>query len=170
MQIRTAIVADAEAIETIRIRGWQTAYRNAFPADELDRLTVDWSRWEESLAGGHWQTCFVAEEDGVVIGWATVGPARDPDDRFGAVYGLYVDPDRWGEGAGRALLGRAETELAKTWNEAELWTLGENERARRFYEQAGWTFDGTTGTFDRLGVSAPTVRYVKRLISSTSRS
>jgi hypothetical protein len=47
--------------------------------------------------------------------------------------------------------------------------LDDNPRARRFYELAGWRFDGTTGRMDRLGVSAPVVRYRKRLRSSTSR-
>lgn len=100
---------------------------------------------------------------------ATVGPSADPN-RFGEVHGLYVDPDRFGEGAGRALLMRAEAELAQTWDDAILWTLEDNPRTRRFYEAAGWRADGMTGTFDRLGVRAPIVRYVKRVKSSTSRS
>jgi GNAT superfamily N-acetyltransferase len=170
MQVRVATVADAEAIETIRIRGWQTAYRHVFPPEELDKLPVDWSRWAESLAAGHWQACRVAEDNDVVVGWVTFGPARDADIRAGEVYGLYVDPDRWGTGAGRALLERAEAELACTWDEAILWTLDDNPRTRRFYDAAGWRFDGTTGSFDRFGVSPPTVRYAKRLSISTSRS
>ena len=86
------------------------------------------------------------------------------------MHGLYVDPDKWARGPGRALLARAEEEIAVTWDDAILWTLEDNPRTRRFYEAAGWRVDGTTGTFGKLGVKAPTVRYGKRLRSSTSRS
>jgi GNAT superfamily N-acetyltransferase len=170
VRIRPATPEDAEAIERIRIRGWQVAYRHVFPPAELDALPVDWSRWLEWLARpepGH--RCFVAEDEAGLLGWVTVGPSAFPD-RFGEVHGLYVHPDRWGEGAGRALLARGEEELAETWEEAILWTLEDNPRTRRFYEAAGWHVDGTTGSFERLGVSAPVVRYTKRLSKSASRS
>lgn len=86
------------------------------------------------------------------------------------MHGLYVDPDKWARGPGRALLARAEEEIAVTWADAILWTLEDNPRTRRFYETAGWRTDGMTGRFERLGVSAPVVRYAKRLRSSASRS
>src|SRR5207248_11162399 len=91
-------------------------------------------------------------------------------DRCGELDGDDFDPDRWGEGAGRALNARGEDELAETWDEAILWTLEDNPRTRRFYEAAGWRLDGTTGSFERLGVSAAIVRYAKPLSKSASRS
>ena len=170
MQLRRARPDDAEPIERIRIRGWQIGYRHVFPPEELDKLTVDWSRWRMQLDDPTWaQHCAVAEDDAGVIGWVTYGPSTSPEG-LGVIYGLYVDPDHWDKGAGRALLGYAEEELTRLWDDAFLWTLAENPRTRRFYETAGWRADGTTGTFERLGVSAPTVRYAKRLNSSTSRS
>jgi hypothetical protein len=89
-----------------------------------------------------------------IRGWAGCVPARLPSR----------------EARRRALLARGEQELAETWEEAILWTLEDNPRTRRFYEAARWRVDGTTGSFERLGVSAPVVRYTKRLSSSTSRS
>jgi GNAT superfamily N-acetyltransferase len=156
-------------MERIRICGWQVAYRHIFPPDELDELPVDWSRWVEwfaNMPAGF--AAFVAEEADGMLGWATVGPSGD--ERFGELHGLYVHPDTWSRGAGRALLECGEGELALTWDEAILWTLEDNPRTRRFYEAAGWRTDGMTGTFDRLGVGAPVVRYGKRLRSSASRS
>jgi GNAT superfamily N-acetyltransferase len=170
VRIRPATPDDAEAIERIRISGWRVAYRHVFPPEKLDAQPVDWSRWLEWLTQpppGH--RCFVAEGEEGLLGWVTVGPSAFPD-RFGEVHGLYVDPDRWGEGAGRALLARGEQELAEAWEEAVLWTLEDNPRTRRFYEAAGWRVDGTTGALERLGVSAPVVRYAKRLSSWASRS
>lgn len=49
VNVRRATPEDAEAIERIRIRGWQVAYRHLFPPEELDRLPLEWSRWIESL-------------------------------------------------------------------------------------------------------------------------
>jgi GNAT superfamily N-acetyltransferase len=172
MRIRVALPEDAEAIERIRIRGWQVAYRHVFPPDALDALPVDASRWRTWLAAvfEHGQSCLVAEDAGILVGWATFGPARDPDDRYGELHGLYVDPERWGRGAGRLLLECAEEELARRWDEAVLWTLEHNPRTRRFYEANGWTLSGLTSTFERFGVKAPIVRYGKRLSKTASRS
>ena len=170
MRIRPAVVTDAEAIERIRIRGWQVGYRHVFPPEDLDTQAVDWSRWVQWFTSPpHGQVCFVAEDDDGILGWATVGASAFPDE-FGELHGLYVDPDRWGRGAGRALLAHGEAWLAQTWENAILWTLDDNPRTRRFYEAAGWRVDGLTGTFDRFGVAAQVVRYAKRLKSSASRS
>lgn len=162
--------ADAEAIERVRIRGWQAAYRHVFPPEELDRLPIDWTRWRTSLERpepGH--ATFVAESSGCVCGWATIAPSSVAECR-GELRGLYVDPDKWSRGVGRTLLAWAEAELGRDWDEAVLWTLEDNPRTRQFYEVAGWHTDGERGTLDRLGVAAPVVRYVKRLNSSASRS
>lgn len=169
MRVRLATVADAEAIERIRVRGWQTAYRHVFPPTDLDAMLVDWSRFEPELERPKpGRACFVAERDGRVLGWAVVGPDASGD--HGELHGLYVDPDCWSHGVGRALIRRAEDELAATWTEAVLWTLEDNPRSRRFYERAGWETDGTRSSFPRFGVEAPVVRYRKRLSSDRSRS
>ena len=171
MQIRRGAVGDAEALERIRVRGWQVGYRHIFPPEKLDAMPIEWARWEESLERPNpGYACLVAEDERGVVGFATIGPSHDPENRFGELHGLYVHPDFWGEGAGRALLTRAEIELAQTWDDAVLWTLADNPRTRRFYEAAGWRFDGQTSVFERLGVKAPIVHYGKRLSSSTSRS
>jgi GNAT superfamily N-acetyltransferase len=170
MEVRLAVPADAEAIERIRIRGWQAAYRHVFPPEKLDRLPIDWARWRASLERpdpGH--VTLVADRSGCVCGWAMIAPSSVAD-RRGELRGLYVDPDQWSRGVGRTLLARAEAELRRNWDEAVLWTLEDNPRTRRFYEAAGWHTDGETGTLERLGVAAPVVRYVKRLKSSASRS
>ena len=123
MEIRPAAPADAEAIERIRIRGWQKAYRHVFPPADLDAMPVDSSRWFQWLTSaamtGQW--CFVAEDEQGMLGWCNAGPSAFPD-QFGELHGLYVDPARWGQGAGRVLLARAEEQLATRWNVAILWT------------------------------------------------
>jgi ribosomal protein S18 acetylase RimI-like enzyme len=163
MNVRPGTKDDAEAIERIRIHGWQTAYRHVFPANDLDDLRVDATRWrrrlEEPPPG--WST-FVCERDGEVIGFSTVGPSRD-ERGVGELYAIYVDPDAWSTGAGRELMVQAEQSLADAYREATLWVLEDNPRARRFYERAGWTPDGSRKAEERWGVRAPEIRYRKDL-------
>ena len=163
MDVREATVDDARAIETVRVHGWRVAYRHVFPAAALDALPVDETRWRHRLAEPPpgW-AIVVAEDEGAVVGFAATGPSRDGE-AIGELYAIYVDPSRWSAGAGRALLARAERELAREHAEATLWVLEANDRARRFYELAGWLPDGAVKTEERLGVRATEVRYRKRL-------
>ncbi|NUR76539.1 MAG: GNAT family N-acetyltransferase [Thermoleophilia bacterium] len=163
MQVRKATGADADAIAGVQERGWQTAYRHVFPAEELDRGGfIHASRWSERLERPPpgWST-FVAERAGVVVGFASVGPSRD-ESGIGELYAIYVEPDEWSTGAGRALLEQAEQQLRSEYAEATLWVLEDNPRARRFYERAGWAVDGGRKAEPRWDVRAPEVRYRKR--------
>jgi GNAT superfamily N-acetyltransferase len=170
MTVRRARRADAEAIERIRIRGWQRAYRHIFDPDELDRIQPNWERFAHELERPPTgRATFVAELDGRVVGFAVVGPSRD-ERRLGELYAIYVDPDAWSRGAGRGLIVRAEERLAEEYEEAALWVLEENARARTFYERAGWQPDGARKFFRRPGFAAPEVRYRKLLSSLRSRS
>jgi GNAT superfamily N-acetyltransferase len=168
VNVRRATGDDALAIESIRVRGWRNAYRHVFPPAELDALPVDPTRWRARLdtppAG--WST-FVAELGGAVVGFASVGPSRDVEG-LGELYAIYVDPDAWSTGAGRALIERAERQLAATYEEATLWVLEDNPRARAFYERAGWAPDGARKAEERWGVRAPEVRYRKELSTTES--
>jgi GNAT superfamily N-acetyltransferase len=168
MLIRLATGADAEAIERIRIRGWQHAYRHIFDPDRLDRIEPDWARFQYDLDRPAGRVTFVAELGDRVVGFALIGPSRD-ERGVGELYALYVDPDSWSQGAGRMLMGCAEERLAEEYDEAALWVLEENRRARDFYARAGWEPDGGRNLFKRPGFTAPEVRYRKRLRSTRSR-
>src|SRR5689334_14334227 len=138
MQIRPASPEDASAIETIRVRGWRSAYRHVFPAAELDALPIDPERWRSRLLvpPPGWTT-IVCEADGDVVGFASAGPSRD-EDELGELYAIYVDPESWSTGAGRTLMKSAEETLARNYSAALLWVLEDNPRGRAFYERAGW--------------------------------
>jgi GNAT superfamily N-acetyltransferase len=162
MDVRRASADDAEGIARVQERGWQIAYRHVFPVTELDRGGfIQVARWRERLARppAGWST-FVVERDGDLIGFASVGPSRD-ERGIGELYAIYVDPDDWSTGAGRALIEAAERQLASEYGQATLWVLEENPRARRFYEDAGWQADGSRKAEERWGVRAPEVRYRK---------
>jgi ribosomal protein S18 acetylase RimI-like enzyme len=101
-----------------------------------------------------------------VVGYASYGPETDvlnapwphpltadgAGGRVAELYALYVRPAWWSTGTGRALMERV---LARTgaagYQAITLWVLRDNERARRFYERAGFTPDGATNVLAGLG-------------------
>ena len=153
------------AIARVQERGWQVAYADVFPVDELAAGGfIQPRRWRERLVHPPpgWSTFVVAGEDREVIGFVSVGPSRD-EQGIGELYAIYVEPEAWSTGAGRALIERAEDQLRAEYTEATLWVLEENPRARHFYERAGWSPDGARKAEERWGVRAPEVRYRKEL-------
>jgi GNAT superfamily N-acetyltransferase len=164
VEIRLAKTADADRIAGVQERTWQAAYRHVFPVRELDRGGfIQPERWRGRLAKPPegWST-FVAVQEGVVTGFASVGPSRD-ERGVGELYAIYVEPEQWSTGTGRALLERSEEQLRSSFGEATLWVLEDNPRARAFYERGGWTPDGLRKSEERWGVHAPELRYRKAL-------
>jgi ribosomal protein S18 acetylase RimI-like enzyme len=165
LRIREAEVEDAETLGRIHVRAWRSAYRGQLTDDYLDGLSERdrADQWRGSLAAQRetWRT-WVAERDGGVIGWATTGPSEDADAdaRTGELYAIYLEPEHVGIGLGRELFAHAMNDLrARGFRAATLWVLETNERARRFYELAGWKTDGTV-TSERVDCEMrPTVRY-----------
>ena len=84
-----------------------------------------------------WTTFVAVDDDGAVLGFASVGPSRD-ERGLGELYAIYVAPGRVVDGRRAALLVRGELELRAVYDEATLWVLEDNPRARSFYEAAGW--------------------------------
>jgi ribosomal protein S18 acetylase RimI-like enzyme len=81
----------------------------------------------------------------------------------GELYTLYVAPAHWSTGAGRALTDAALDGLrAAGYQRVVLWTLTDNDRARRFYDKAGFAPDGAINVLDGLG-NVEELRYVRDL-------
>jgi GNAT superfamily N-acetyltransferase len=77
----------------------------------------------------------VAELDGEVAGFAAVVG--------GELDGLFVEPDLWGRGVGRALVDAATHEARKRGLALKVIA---NPRARRFYEHCGFSLEGEVQT------------------------
>ena len=156
--IRPGRPEDAEAVARVQIQTWQAAYAHALPREQLMRLSADdrvdmWRRLPP----------VVAEVHGEVVGFVSVGASRD-EDADGELYAIYVHPTHWGTGVGRALIERGEEQLRDLGHsEAVLWVLDDNPRARRFYEVAGWSADGSKRDIEIFGFVVTEVRYRKRL-------
>ena len=81
-------------------------------------------------------TCFIAEEDGVVIGAIMAGH----DGRRGYIYHTCVRADRQGEGIGRALVEAALSALkAEGIHKAALVVFDRNKTGNAFWEKMGFT-------------------------------
>lgn len=165
--VRAASVEDASGIARVHIRTWQAAYSHVFPAEALRRLGDVVSRrtamWREAIETNAPRShLLVATEDGDVVGFAYLLPTREPEDvqRVAELAAIYVSPDAWGTGAGRKLMRESLERLALSgFEEAMLWVLEDNPRARRFYERAGWTADGGVKDDEIFGTPVREVRY-----------
>lgn len=159
MEVRRATVADAVAIADVHTRSWQAAYTHVFGQEKLAGIDAGRRRaaWERAIEGG--AVVLVAEVDERVVGFASVGPSRDPPGA-GELYAIYVLADAWGTGAGTALMAAAVAALRDSGDaEAILWVLEDNPRARRFYEREGWRLDDARKEDEFLGVRVAEVRY-----------
>jgi GNAT superfamily N-acetyltransferase len=97
---------------------------------------------EGQIANGQ---VIVAELGGEIAGFAAVVG--------GELDGLFVEPDLWGRGVGRALADAATHEARKR---GLALTVTASPRARRFYESCGFTVEGEEQT--RFG---PALRMAK---------
>ncbi len=171
LTIREACLDDARRIAEIHVRAWQEAYRGIMPDDFLAGLSVDSrvERWRETLARGG-RTVLVAEEGGVVAGWAIGGETRDAEasPRTAEVYAINIDPAAWRRGAGRLLMQHACARFRSAgYERVTLWVLERNEAARRFYSTLGFTADaagaGGRKAGDFGGRELIELRYAARL-------
>ena len=166
MIVRAATVADADAIGQVQVETWRAAYRGLMPDEAIARFDVEARRrfWREVLARERppANVIVVAEVDGEVVGFASVGACREQEDA-GELYAIYLLPSCWDHGIGRALLESAEASLRSSgFTQAILWVMEGNERGERFYRAAGWQRDGRKlDTFE--GAEVAEVRYRKDL-------
>jgi RimJ/RimL family protein N-acetyltransferase len=168
--VRPADLVDVEVLGSIHVRAWQAAYRGYMPDAYLDGLRADVraAMWAQNLSRPQpGSAVLVAEREGCVVGFAALGADREAQGT-GELFALNVDPDHWGGGVGRALLGATCAELSKLdFTDAVLWVLPGNVRARRLYEVGGWRPDGAARTADVLGVTVGEVRYRRALPPSS---
>jgi ribosomal protein S18 acetylase RimI-like enzyme len=161
--IRPAVPEDAEAVERLRIAGWQTAYRGIIPDAYLDSLRVNVPRrrqYLQALPDDYRNDVAIAYR--AIVGWVAAGPCRDPDrpgPRHGEIFACYVDPDWWRKGTGRLLMDHALEALARDGrDDVTLWVLEGNDRARRFYSSLGFAPDGMRKLAD-FGEPVSELRY-----------
>ena len=158
VEVRTAIVSDAHGIAVVHVEAWREAYAHLLPAQVLANLSVAQraARWAERIAAPT-PTVWVAEDSGVIVGWATSSSGHAPDaPRDLELDGIYVRASHHGSGAGQALL-----DAAIDSSPAFLWVASDNPRAWAFYARNGFVADGATDTLPLGGVPVPVERLVR---------
>ena len=145
MIIRSAGPEDALRIATIHVGAWRAAYRGIVPDDFLRALSIEkrCAAWRQNLAAKTPST-WIALDGDTALGWISAAASRDGDapHSTGEIWAVYIDPNHWGEGAGRALCEAAQQELRKQgFTAVTLWVLKDNQRALRFYLANGFVRD-----------------------------
>jgi GNAT superfamily N-acetyltransferase len=158
-EVRTAAVEDVPVIQRIARDAWHAAYDEILGAEAVETKIAEWYDPDDLRES-------VAAEEGVFVvagddpaGFAQAVPGEDA----WHLARIYVDPGKWGEGVGTALLDRIETELrAAGVKRYRLGVLAENEVGVGFYESRGFErFD--TWTVELAGVETAEYWYRKAL-------
>ena len=178
--IRAGSAAHAAQIAAVQRETWFAAYEGVIAPDVIDRVTVpdDGARIRQSFRTRPWQRMLVAVDPGAgdpdagdpdaggIVGYASFGPETDvlnapwphpltadgEGGRVAELYALYVRPAWWSTGTGRALMEKVLARSAAAgYRFITLWVLRDNQRARRFYDRAGFAPDGATNVLTGLG-------------------
>ena len=162
-RVRAADINDATGIAGVHVRSWQHAYRGHIPDTVLDTLDIAERarQWQKLIYQPH-HIVRVATRDGIVQGFVSMIPSRDPGAprTVGEIAALYVDPPAWRSGLGRMLIAAAREAADQAgYSTLTLWVLESNAPARRFYEKMNFAADGAAKLDKRPGYTLNEVRY-----------
>jgi RimJ/RimL family protein N-acetyltransferase len=139
--LRQAQADDAEAFVRAYESAWD-ASAGAIVGRTLSELAPFDTRLEQFRAGIQEASddaqAWVAERFGEIVG---VAVGRREGDTV-ELRALYVVPEMWGSGVASRLMAAALAAVRGDAQDAVLWVVEENTRARRFYEREGWHPDG----------------------------
>lgn len=145
--IRTARTGDAPGIAHVHTQSWRETYRGLMPGDFLERMTSSAAQERRETSWGQTieisrERVYVADLNGEIVAFASVGPARDHpgyDDELMTLYSLQTVQ---GHGIGRQLLHHAmqDSRTGGAKNMA-LWVLDRNP-TRQWYARQGATEAG----------------------------
>jgi len=115
--VRLAGAADADEIGRIQVETWRAAYTGLMPDEAVARFDVAARQqlWREGLARTPrpGSATFVVEDAGELVGFASVGAARDGEaEKEAELYAIYLHRSRWDRGIGRAEAGGNRVERA----------------------------------------------------------
>ena len=132
---------DADAIAPLHIRIWRETYTGLMSQEKLDGLdpAASAQRWREWLSGDEpVQVLGAFSAEGDLVGWITVGAARDEDAPYPVeLWVLNVASEHHGTGLAGELLRRRLPQ-----GPAYLWVVEGNDRAIAFYRKHGFELDG----------------------------
>jgi ribosomal protein S18 acetylase RimI-like enzyme len=136
--IRRADANDARAIAHVHVESWRTSYAGIVPDTYLQSLD-EWQRaehWRELLNRD--DEVFVAERDGLVVGFAMGGVSRNRIEACDAeLYAIYLLKDAQRLGVGTDLLRELARSLSESgFKSMDVWVLEANA-SKQFYVRTG---------------------------------
>lgn len=141
--LRRACTADAPAVRALFCRSFRATFGHLYRPHELDAWLEERSDRQfrvETGCASH--ACFLGEDEGRLLGYATLGPQElglSPEARWWVLKQLYLDEAAKGTGLADALLMQALAEArARSVEELYLTVWVDNHRARRFYARHGF--------------------------------
>lgn len=164
LYLRDGTPDDAEDVEAVHYSSREAVYKDRtsdWPPPGLDRSgrVARWRRW---LADPE-IVSIVAVDERQIVGFCTIRTSADEDSdpkRVAEMPTLYVQPQSWGRGVGRALCDEAITRcIAMGFRTLTLWVLDLNTQARGFYEAFGFVPDGRSKVDEATSESLVAHRY-----------
>lgn len=161
--VRLATIADADEIGEAHASAWEVAYVELFEPDVLRRAAaVRRTMWSQFLARPDFDLAglLVAEQGGRVVGFSHFGQAFE-DAAQGEIFGFYLHPAVWGQGAAAQMMSASLDDLAdRGLDSVVVWTHPGADRAQAFYRKSGFRATGrsrvaTLGS----GIDAPEVEF-----------
>jgi GNAT superfamily N-acetyltransferase len=167
-QIRYAVMEDIHGMGRVYVDTWKAAYQNMIPKEYLDGLTYE--SWVEKYRSNFSKTegyhAAVLLKDDTIIGVVSFMKTRDHDlpETCGEIVSIYVLQEYWQQGFGKMMLNWSVQELKKLgFADCALWTLEDNLRAQRSYENFGFKRDGARQSQQIGGKDIWEIRYRRKI-------
>ena len=142
--IRRATWDDAGAIAHVHVESWRTTYAGIVPGSYLESL-------DEAQRATHWlellkseYDIFVAERDGLLVGFAASGASRDKVQGCDAeLYAIYLLEEAQRSKIGTDLLRElARALVTRGFTSMNVWVLARNP-SKEFYARTGAHYAAT---------------------------
>ena len=142
--IRPASGVDADTVARIYVESWNASFGALLSRTDRTLTPELLARWRRGLSRPVPHRLWVAERSEAIVGFAEIGPSRDPvDPAIGELYNIFVDEPHWRTGVGSALVAIAHRHLVQDrYRTAILWTVAAYRQGIAFYEAMGWRRDG----------------------------
>ena len=154
--IRRAQAGDTTSLGVLHSAVWAELYSDVLPAETLASLDPQTMTelWGRFITRGDAYVQFVAEIDGEIVGFAGVGPGREPGYELGReLYFLVVAPQHRRSGIGKALLKQADVDY--------LWIAETNRATQAFYRKQKFYPDSVRRVGALVGAELPEIRMAR---------